>query len=582
MHALFAPNAKARTQDESNTDRAMIGHESRSASCIGLGIPADGEKYRIPHLTEYLPEALVYNRKVRTKGPFRQTHPAPYTTLTPMNSATASSEETRLGSWGLPEFLGITVALVCLAWWSPVEDYVAGPKLLILLAGGLGALPAVIYRWRAGQTPQGAPRIVIAATAGLVVWATLSMLLSGAPLATSLFGWWGRANGWLSLIGAFSLMLAAATLRRDEIARVITWLLVGAVAVSVVGLAQLAGNQVVGGQPNSGLIATMGNINFSGAYFAIMSILAAGRALTSHAPSWQRIGAGALAAVLVALSILTTSAQGPAAIGAGALATLVLWALAYRGERRRAALGVAGALTTISVATLLVSFAGIGPLAGLWQDVNFRVRQGTWLTAWEIAQAMPIFGTGPDGLQRFAAQYAPDSYVELVGTQVTLSAAHNVPLQYAATLGILAGALWLITMVGAIVLLLVTMARHPIPDAVVAASVGGAFVAYLTQAMVSIDMTGLLATGWLLLGLTVALCLPAATKNGTTESRLGATTSDAVDGGHPADARQEQSSPLQPASATRSAETTQGSKASQRPKGAPTGSAKPRDRKSVV
>ena len=410
--------------------------------------------------------------------------------------------------WGLPEYLGIVVALVCFTWWSPVNDYLAGPKLLVLVAGGLGALPAIVYRWRQGKHPRGVVFLPAIAALGLVVWSGLSMLLSGAPFPVSLMGWWGRSNGFLSLVGAGLIMLAATTLRRDEIPRVVTWQLVGATAISLIGLAQLGGNQVVGGLPDSSLIATMGNTNFSAAYFGMMTILALGRALTKTAPTWQRAWAGGLAVVLAALAYLTRAEQGPASIAIGAIAMLALWALTYDGERRRAALAAAGTAVVVAAGVVLTSFAGFGPLAFLWQDANFRIRQGTWLTAWDTARALPVFGTGPDGLQRYANQYSPDFYIDLVGTRITLSAAHNVPLQYAATLGLVAGVIWLIAMLGAALLLLLTMARYRVADAIVAASVGGAFVAYLTQAMVSIDMGGLLATGWLLLGLVVALLLP--------------------------------------------------------------------------
>ncbi len=412
--------------------------------------------------------------------------------------------------WGLPEYLGIVVSLVCLVWWAPINDYLAGPKLLVLVAGALGALPAVIRRWRKGMHPGGVAWIPVGAALGLATWSLLSLIFSGGPLPVSLMGWWGRSNGFLSLLAVALILLAATTLRRGEVSRVVTWLLVGATAVALIGLAQLSGTQVVGGLPTNSVIATMGNTNFSAAYFAIMGVLAIGRALTGTAPLWQRVWAALLAVILVLLASATGAEQGPASLAAGLVALLVLWSLAYRGSHRRLALIASAGVVGVSAAVTLASFAGYGPLAFLWQDINFRIRQGTWATGWEVASAMPIFGTGPDGLQRFANEYSPDFYIELVGTQVPLSAAHNVPLQYAATLGFVAGALWVVAMVSAALLLLVAMGKRPQSDAVLAASIGGAFVAYLTQAMVSIDASALLATGWILLGLVIVLASPGA------------------------------------------------------------------------
>lgn len=407
--------------------------------------------------------------------------------------------------FGLPELLGIVVSLVCLVWWSPNSDYLAGPKLVVLVAGGLALVPAGISRWMTGKAPNREGVVLVGIAVALPLWAIVSWLGSGAPFAGSLFGWWGRSNGILSLIGGAALLFAASSLTRDEFGRVVTWLLAGGALVSLVGLAQLAGNQVVGGTPDPSLIATMGNINFSAAYFAIILILAVGRALDSAYSPIMRGCAGALVVVTSILILVNGSEQGPAAAAAGMIALAVLWALSYRGPRRTFALVSTGFVIAAAATLAVASFAGIGPLAGLWQDVNFRVRQGTWLTGWEILQAMPVFGAGPDGFQRYAAQYAPEFYVELMGVRSQLSAAHSVPLQYGATLGWVGLVLWAALMVGVGISFVVRAARSHAALSFTAASVGGAFVAYVVQAQVSIDVGGLLSLGWLLAGLSIAV-----------------------------------------------------------------------------
>ena len=406
--------------------------------------------------------------------------------------------------FGLPELLGIITSLVCFAWWSPTSDYLAGPKLVILFGGGVALLPAAIYRWRSGRRPDRFGLVLLGLAVALPVWSIVSWLGSGAPFAGSLFGWWGRSNGILSLMGGAALLFAGSTIARSEFPRVITWLLVGGTAIGVIGIAQLAGNQVVGGLPDASLIATMGNINFSAAYFAMIFVLAVGRAIDSTSSTPLRAWAGALAVLMAFLIYRNGSEQGPAAAVGGLVAAGVLWSLSYRGERRPLALAASGAVVALGLVVTVASFVGVGPLAGLWQNANFVVRQGTWLTAWNILQALPVFGTGPDGLQRYANEYSPEFYVEIVGTRTTLSAAHNVPLQYGATLGWLGLILWVALMVGVGIALLIraVRSREALPVAVVA--VAGAFTAYVVQAQVSIDMGGLIAIGWLLTGLSIA------------------------------------------------------------------------------
>jgi O-antigen ligase len=406
--------------------------------------------------------------------------------------------------FGLPELLGIAVSLVCLVWWSPNNDYLAGPKLLVLITGALAVVPAGIYRWRTGRAPTRLGLVLVGVAVALPLWSIISWLGSGAPFAGSLFGWWGRSNGILSLIGAAALLFAASSLTRDEFGRVVTWLLAGGALISLIGLAQLAGNQVVGGSPDPQVIATLGNINFSAAYFAIILVLAVGRALDAAQSTSTRSVAGVLVLVTAALLFVNGSEQGPAAAAGGLLALAVLWALSYRGPRRELALASVGGVVLFAAGATLASFAGVGPLAGLWESANFRVRQGTWLTGWDILQSLPAFGTGPDGLQRYANEYAPEFYAQLVGARSQLSAAHNVPLQYGATLGWLGLILWIALMVGVGIALVVCAARSQRALTFTIASVGGAFVAYVVQAQVSIDMGALLALGWLLAGMGIA------------------------------------------------------------------------------
>jgi hypothetical protein len=65
--------------------------------------------------------------------------------------------------------------------------------------------------------------------------------------------------------------------------------------------------------------------------------------------------------------------------------------------------------------------------------------------------------------------------------------------------------LWIVLFVGTGIALLVRIVRAPVGSIGLTASVAGAFTAYFIQGMVSIDMLPLLATGWLVAGLALAL-----------------------------------------------------------------------------
>jgi len=405
--------------------------------------------------------------------------------------------------FGLADALGLIAGLVAIAWLPGSADPLTYIKLLLLTAGGLAVAPAAIARWSAAGRSPSVVLVPVGAAAGLLLWGVISIVGSGAPLWNSLFGWWGRGDGWLAWLGAFSLLLGASTLSAREVGRTTTWLLGAGSVVSVVGFLQLAGISIPAGSPSTAVTGTMGNTNFAAGFFAIVGVLALGRALT-RAALWQRIWGGILFAVMAFLAWRTDSVQGPAALAAGVVALGVAFALLYRGRYRAVGLAASAAVLVVGGALLVMSFFAVGPLARLWSERTFDIRQEYWQSAINIMNGLPVFGTGPDGFSRYVAEFRPESYVELLGPTLRVSAAHNIALQFGAVLGWLGLVLWIILFVGTGVLLLVRIVRKPVASIGLTASVAGAFTAYFIQGMVSIDMLPLLATGWLVAGLALA------------------------------------------------------------------------------
>lgn len=400
---------------------------------------------------------------------------------------------------GLADAIGIVAVLVAFVWIPGAADPLTYPKLLVLAAGGLALAPFVALRWRKSGRPGLGVLVIAAAILGILVWGVISALATAAPWTVSLFGWWGRGDGLLAWIGAAVLLLGAAALKGPEIARVVTWLMGGATLVAVIGLLQVAGVEIPEGT-GSEVTGTMGNTNFAAGYFAMIGVLALGRALT-QAALWHRIWGLVLFLLLGFLSVQTAAQQGPAALAAGVVALGVVYALLYRGRYRTPGLIAAAAVVVVGAALLVASFFAVGPLARLWSESTFDIRQEYWTSAVRIMNGLPIFGTGPDSFARYVAEYRPESYVELLGPTLRVSAAHNVALQFGASIGWLGLILWLVAFVGIAVLLLARVFRAPVASIGLTASVAGAFVAYVVQGMVSIDMLPILATGWLIAGL---------------------------------------------------------------------------------
>ena len=122
-----------------------------------------------------------------------------------------------------------------------------------------------------------------------------------------------------------------------------------------------------------------------------------------------------------------------------------------------------------------------------------------WRTALSAVGQFPVLGSGPDGFARVFGQARPEAFLDIRPPEYHASAAHDVPLQIGATLGLPGLLLWFALIAVVVVVVVRWLRQRTQVDALGAALVGAA-TAYLAQSLVSIDMLALVAVGWALLG----------------------------------------------------------------------------------
>jgi O-antigen ligase len=408
------------------------------------------------------------------------------------------------GPWGLPDIIGLTIGLSMVLWWPwPTSTTSLMAMTILTVSMGL-AIPWVIRRWQLGLRPQGIGWLPVGAALGLWTWAVASLIFSGIPWPVGFYGWTGRQDGVLVLTGVLILMASAASLRRSEIERVFTWLLLAGAVLVIEALAQQAGWAGFRTSAIEGVWAAMGNPNFLGAMCGMLSALALARALDKRYEIRQRVASAVLWVGLASVSVLSLSAQGPLTVLIATAVVLGLRAIEWRGPQRiwvAVGLGLAGA---ISIAFTVLGLLGSGPLTRLWASESTGFRKTFWDTSSRIMNGLPLWGTGPDGLARYVGEYRTEQYITEQGADDYLNAAHNVPLQYGATIGMAGLVLWIALFASAAALLLVVAWKSPTPSWIIAAS-GGLLAVYLSQALISIDDLRLKEMGWLAVGLTLGL-----------------------------------------------------------------------------
>jgi len=381
------------------------------------------------------------------------------------------------------------------------------PRQIVLIAAAAALIPVIIVRLRAGRAPGVPRRILLGIAWAFVVWTGISTVAHGAlgsaPWITSIYGWSGRGIGLLTIAAAALLLTAAALLTYNEITRLLAWLVVAASINAAVIVVQAAG-AFGGSATGDGYTGTLGNSNFAAAFSGLVLPVAVTLAIAAaHRRSTRTTALYSAATVLLAVAAAVAGPlQGPLTAAIGVLVAALACAAAGPVWSR----WVAGGVTAVGVAIVALSAFGLGPMARLWEVRTMRIRMVYWETALADMRAHPLFGSGPDGFARVVGEFRPEEYLAFRPPEHHVSAAHDVPLQFGATIGVPGLVLWFALMVGAAVAVAIALRRGV--NTWVMCGVSGALAAYIAQALISVDMIALLTCGWVLVGVAAAASAP--------------------------------------------------------------------------
>lgn len=404
-------------------------------------------------------------------------------------SLTPSERFTRADLIGL----GVILSIVTVLPWGASST---SAREIAVVAVAFALVPSIIEHRRSIRWWFAAPMLALAG------WSVVSMVgahfTTRAPWLVSVYGWFGRGTGVAVIISVAILFTAALSLTTRLVWRTMDYLIIGATASAMVAIAQMAGSTIARTSSDDGYSGLMGNADFSASLSAMAACVAFASVLRSVQMNGRRITFPLIvrcAATLILgfVALLAGPVQGPIGLVVGALTGLIV--ISWRWPRAPRWVLPAGIITGgILAAATVVSIAGAGPGARFWQASSMQVRLVYWRTALNMMTGQPLYGSGPDGFARLVGEYRPENYLTFRGSEHHVSAAHSVPLEIGATLGIPALILWfvLIIVVGLIALLTISRARK---EVWALAGLTGAWAVYVAQSVISIDMIGLAVVG---------------------------------------------------------------------------------------
>jgi O-antigen ligase len=330
-----------------------------------------------------------------------------------------------------------------------------------------------------------------------VFWMIMVFALNDSPINQQFWGVFGRNTGLLNYLSLVLILLGVALVQeRRFYEKLVLALVLTAVPTTVYALIQLAGRDPIGWSVMAPF-ATLGNINFSSAFFGLASVCSTVIIFKPKLSVTLRLALVVLVVTDLLIVLETGSIQGFMIYLAG------IGVAGYSVVRNKRPLRIfrlpyiiIGLITFVLTALALKN---LGPLARFVFGDSILFRFDYWFAGWAMTLKNPLLGVGLDGYG--------DWYRDARGEIATLrtipdritNTAHNIYLDISASGGfpLLFAYLGLLFFAGRAAFRVFKREQHFNPYFV---AIFSAWVAYLIQAAISINQIGVGIWGWLFTG----------------------------------------------------------------------------------
>ena len=393
-----------------------------------------------------------------------------------------------------------SLSAITLTIWLSLVDPINSPKFWVLLLTSAWILGQLVFRYKFFLSDPVLKKTLI--VSGLFLLALTADVIATDMKFTGLFGESQRKTGYFTYTSLVIFFAAGALFMRSEFLKKFQKFFFFTAAIfGGYGMVQHLGHDPIKwNNPYNALISTVGNPDFASAVMAILFVIAFSIFVSKNHTIWFRVANLLLAVILVAGMKFSQSLQGLLAASIGS--SIVVLVMVNQKNRK-----LGRGLALLAIPVFLTGVLGIlnhGPLSFLWKQ-SVSIRGNYFRAGWNMFKSHPIFGVGLDRYGANFRQYRDAKQVLMNGPTVTSNAAHDVPIQFAATGGILLFVTYLLILAFVVWRGLVALRQRGGTEQIAAAGIFGAWIAYQAQSLVSIDNIGISIWGWVLGGLIVGL-----------------------------------------------------------------------------
>ena len=382
-----------------------------------------------------------------------------------------------------------------------VTDPVNATKLFVL--GGF-AFATFGAQSRNFSIELARPRILALLALALFSVASVSTLLaSKAPFTQSVYGVYGRNNGYLLYL--FLTIIFISTLFITSQSYFSRYL----VALAVAGIANVAyaiwvlafGDFIEWSNPYGNFLGTLGNPDFIGSFFGMFSAMLFSFLLAPGTTKVIRLSSLALLPLVFSGIVQSHAVQGKVLFISGLAISSFYW---VRDRASKSVLSLSY-LALLGVGFLVALFGTLqkGPLSASLYKETVSLRGEYWYAGWKTGVSNPIFGAGFDSLGDWYRRSRRDSALKLPGVDTVTNASHNVFLDIFSFGG------WplFLAYIAIVVIVLISIVKFTLrnrkfdPIFVALTSV---WLCYQLQSTISINQIGLAVWGWAFGGAIIA------------------------------------------------------------------------------
>ena len=373
------------------------------------------------------------------------------------------------------------------------------PKLTVLAFFAVVALSLMVPAIK--NLFSSSYRILVILLSLFIVQIILVLLFSGANIGAQFYGTYTRNTGALAYISLALLLLSSSLVSDKQFLKkfIGATLIIGAILI-VYGNIQYLGLEpfpYANAYTVNAPVGTFGNSNFQAAFMGLIAVVASTMVLNPRFKLQTRLGLGLMGLAAIVVVRETLSSQGYLNFIAGAGVVAMLWL--FMSKRKSLAIAVAG-LGVIGGGLVFLGLINSGPLARYIYEASIAARGYYWRAAIKMLIEHPIFGVGMDN---YGTWYPRNRQVAMENGFLTYSnSAHNVYLDLASNGGFPLLVIYLAITALVVVAIVRIVKRNDGIDAYFLATVG-AWVAYQTQSLISINQLGLAIWGWVLSGLII-------------------------------------------------------------------------------